>query len=378
MKGSDDLQVQDILTKDLVGDEWLTEDELRFLMSVTDEEQLQLIYKKAYEVKAKYVQPVAYYRGLIEFSNRCIKNCNYCGIRRENDKTERFDMNREDIIKMAQWAYDHEYGSITLQSGERCDDVFVDYVVDLIRDIKAIGDGSLGITMCVGEQSEEAYRRMREAGASRYLLRIETTNKELYHKIHPRDELHSFETRVECLRRLRRVGFQVGTGVMIGLPRQTEEDLVNDILFYRDMDIDMIGMGPYVVHHDTPLGQEALAMGIDDEAGKLRRIQLGLKMIALTRLFLKDVNIAATTALQALDPLGREKGLAAGANILMPIITIPEHRAKYLLYDNKPCVDDNADKCKDCLTRRVMSIGDTVGWKKNGDSKHYGKRIGKY
>ena len=169
-------------------------------MSVTDEEQLQLIYKKAYEVKAKYVQPVAYYRGLIEFSNRCIKNCNYCGIRRENDKTERFDMNREDIIKMAQWAYDHEYGSITLQSGERSDDIFVDYVVDLIRDIKAIGDGSLGITMCVGEQSEEAYRRMREAGASRYLLRIETTNKELYHKIHPQDELHSFETRVECLR----------------------------------------------------------------------------------------------------------------------------------------------------------------------------------
>ena len=378
MKGSDCLQVQDILGKDLVGDEWLTEEELRFLMSVTDEDELQLIYKKAYEVKAKYVQPVAYYRGLIEFSNRCIKNCNYCGIRRENDKTERFDMNREDIIKMAQWAYDHEYGSITLQSGERCDDAFVDYVVDLIRDIKAIGDGSLGITMCVGEQREEAYRRMREAGASRYLLRIETTNKELYHKIHPQDELHSFETRVECLRSLRRVGFQVGTGVMIGLPGQTEEDLVNDILFYRDMDIDMIGMGPYVVHHDTPLGQEALAMGIDDEAGKLRRIQLGLKMIALTRLFLKDVNIAATTALQALDKLGREKGLAAGANILMPIITIPEHRAKYLLYDNKPCVDDNADKCKDCLTRRVMSIGDTVGWKQNGDSKHYGKRTGEF
>ena len=123
---------------------------------------------------------------------------------------------------------------------------------------------------------------------------------------------------------------------------------------------------------------EFSAMGIDDEAGKLRRIQLGLKMIALTRLFLKDVNIAATTALQALDPLGREKGLAAGANILMPIITIPEHRAKYLLYDNKPCVDDNADKCKDCLTRRVMSIGDTVGWKQNGDSKHYGKRTGSF
>lgn len=368
------MTVDDILQKDLLGDQWLTEEELRFLMSVTNEDDLQKIYKKAYQVKAKFVEPVAYYRGLIEFSNRCIKNCKYCGIRRDNDKVDRFDMSYEDIIKMAQWAYDHEYGSITLQSGERSDQEFVDYVVDLIKDIKKIGDGSLGITMCVGEQSEESYRRMVEAGASRYLLRIETTNPDLYHKIHPRDDLHSFEARVECLKRCRKVGFQVGTGVMIGLPGQTEDDLVNDILFYRDMDIDMIGMGPYVVHHDTPLGQEALAMGLDSKEGKDRRIQLGLKMIALTRLFLKDVNIAATTALQALDPLGREKGLEAGANILMPIITIPEHRAKYLLYDNKPCVDDNADKCKDCLTRRVMSIGDRVGWKENGDSKHFFKR----
>lgn len=368
------MTVDDILQKDLLGDQWLTEEELRFLMSITNEDDLQKIYKKAYQVKAKFVEPVAYYRGLIEFSNRCIKNCKYCGIRRDNDKVDRFDMSYEDIIKMAQWAYDHEYGSITLQSGERSDQEFVDYVVDLIKDIKKIGDGSLGITMCVGEQSEESYRRMVEAGASRYLLRIETTNPDLYHKIHPRDDLHSFGTRVECLKRCRKVGFQVGTGVMIGLPGQTEDDLVNDILFYRDMDIDMIGMGPYVVHHDTPLGQEALAMGLDSKAGKDRRIQLGLKMIALTRLFLKDVNIAATTALQALDPLGREKGLEAGANILMPIITIPEHRAKYLLYDNKPCVDDNADKCKDCLTRRVMSIGDRVGWKENGDSKHFFKR----
>lgn len=367
--------VQAILQKDLVGNDRLTVEELRVLMGITDPEALDLVYRKAYEVKAKYVAKVAYYRGLIEFSNRCIKNCWYCGIRRDNDRTERFDMSREDILRMAQWAYDHEYGSLTLQSGERNDPAFVDYVVDLIRDIKKIGDGSLGITMCVGEQTEETYRRMVEAGASRYLLRIESSNRALYEKIHPNDALHSFDTRIECLKALRRVGFQVGTGVMIGLPGQTEEDLVNDILFYRDMDIDMIGMGPYVVHHDTPLGQEALAMGLDSQEGKLRRIQLGLKMIALTRLFLKDVNIAATTALQALDPLGREKGLAAGANILMPIITVPEHRAKYLLYDNKPCVDDNADKCKDCLTRRVMSIGDTVGWKQNGDSRHFGKRM---
>ena len=369
------MTVDSVLQKDLVGNERLTEEELRFLMTVTDEAELQKIYKKAYEVKAKYVDKIAYYRGLIEFSNRCIKNCLYCGIRYENSKTERFDMSRDDVLKMAKWAYEHEYGSLTLQSGERTDEGFVDYVVDLIRDIKKLSNNELGITMCVGEQSEEAYRRMREAGADRYLLRIETTNKDLFEMIHPKDELHSFETRVNCLKSLRKVGFQVGTGVMIGLPGQTLDDLVNDILFYRDMDIDMIGMGPYVVHHDTPLGQRALELGIDSKEGKLERVQLGLKMIALTRLFLKDVNIAATTALQALDKLGREKGLAAGANILMPIITVPEHRAKYLLYDNKPCVDDNADQCKECLTRRVMSIGDRVGWKEQGNSQHYKKRI---
>lgn len=370
------MTVEEILQKDLVGSDCLTEEELRYLMRVTDQASLEKIYKKAYEVKCHYVEPIAYYRGLIEFSNRCIKNCKYCGIRRDNTWTDRFDMSRDDILRMAQWAYDHEYGSICLQSGERKDEAFVDYVVGLIEDIMNIGDGSIGITMCVGEQTEEAYRRMREAGASRYLLRIETTNRDLYETIHPKDALHSFDTRVNCLRSLRKVGFQVGTGVMIGLPGQTEDDLVNDILFYQHMDIDMIGMGPYILANHTPLGEVALAHHMDTKEDEQRRIQWGLKMIALTRLFLKDVNIAATTALQALDPLGREKGLQAGANILMPIITVPEHRAKYQLYNNKPCIDDNADKCKNCLTRRVMSIGDRVGWKKNGDSKHYGKRTG--
>lgn len=372
------MTVEEILKKDLMGGDFLTEDDLRVLIRVTDPIELKAIYKKAYEVKAHYVDKVSYYRGLIEFSNRCIKNCKYCGIRRDNEQFERFDMSKADILKMAQWAYDHEYGSLCLQSGERQDDEFIDYVVGLIQDIMKIGDGALGITMCVGEQSEEAYRRMRQAGASRYLLRIETTNKALYEQLHPQDGHHSFEKRVDCLKALRKVGFQVGTGVMIGLPGQTEDDLVNDILFFKDMDIDMIGMGPYVVAHNTPIGDQALAMNLDSEEEKQKRLQLGLKMIALTRLFLKDVNIAATTALQALDPLGREKGLEAGANILMPIITVPEHRAKYQLYDNKPCIDDNADKCKDCLTRRVMSIGDRVGWKEHGDSKHFGKRTGTY
>lgn len=371
MLGTENMTVDSILVKDLVGSDTLTKEEMLFLMDTKDPVELKKIFQKAYEVKCAYVKNKAYYRGLIEFSNRCIKDCKYCGIRRSNDKTDRFDMDREDILAMAKWAYDHEYGSICLQSGERADEAFVSYVEGVLRDIKEMTNNEIGITLCVGEHTEESYRRFHEAGADRYLLRIETTNPELYEKIHPKDELHSFETRVNCLKILQKLGYQVGTGVMIGLPGQTTEDLVNDIIFYKEMDIDMIGMGPYVVHHDTPLGHEALAMGIDMKEGKEERIRLGLLMIALTRLYLKDVNIAATTALQALDPLGREKGLQAGANILMPIITVSEHRAKYQLYDNKPCIDDEPSDCKQCLTRRVLSIGDEVGWAQQGNSVHY-------
>ena len=354
--------------------EKFSKEDLLFLMNLKDQEDLDSLYKAAYQVKVEYVKPKAYYRGLIEFSNRCIKNCLYCGIRAENDSVERFDMTQEEILRMAQWAHDNQYGSVTLQSGERTDESFVSFVEDTIKKIKQIGDGSLGLTLCLGEQSRETYERWFQAGGHRYLLRIETTNPELYQKIHPDNDLHRFEKRVECLKTLKEVGFQVGTGVMIGLPGQTAEDLVNDILFYEKMDIDMIGMGPYVVHRETPMGKEVIAADLDSDEMKKERFELGLKMVAITRLYLKDVNIAATTALQALNPLGREMGLKAGANILMPIITIDEHRAKYQLYDDKPCIDDNADKCKVCLTGRVMSVGDEVGFAEWGDSPHFSRK----
>lgn len=368
------MNVFEILQKNLTEHDTLSVEELKFLIKTTDQKELEAIFAKAYEVKKAYVDNVSYYRGLIEFSNYCIKDCLYCGIRQSNSAVERFDMQYSDVIRMAQWAYDHEYGSVTLQSGERQDEEFICYVEKLLRDIKKLSNNELGITLCIGEQNIDTYRRFKEAGADRYLLRIETTNKKLYEQIHPNNSKHSFDTRLNCIKNLRKVGFQVGTGVMIGLPGQTEEDLINDILFYKKYDIDMIGMGPYVVHQDTPLGKYAIANDLDTPAWHAERVRLGLLMVALTRLYLKDVNITATTALQALDKLGREKALKAGANILMPIITVPEHRAKYLLYDNKPCVDDNADQCKDCLTRRVMSIGDRVGWKEQGNSKHWYKR----
>ncbi|WP_346682821.1 [FeFe] hydrogenase H-cluster radical SAM maturase HydE [Megasphaera stantonii] len=360
-----------MLLADVLYKKDLTRDDLIYLLSLTDADEMQALYDRAYEVKAANVGRVVYYRGLIEFSNRCIKNCLYCGIRRDNDEVERFDTEREDILAMAKWAYDNQYGSLTLQSGERQDEAFIDYIEGLVRDIKALSHGELGITLCVGEQDEAAYRRWFEAGAHRYLLRIETSNPALYAKLHPQDGHHQWQVRKNCLDVLRAIGYQVGTGDMSGLPGQTIEDLADDILFYRDMDIDMIGMGPYVVHHNTPLGKAVVAQGLDSAEGKRRRLELGLKMIAVTRLFLPDVNIASTTALQALHPMGRELGLKAGANVLMPIVTVPKFRSQYLLYDNKPCVEDTPGQCKNCLAARVASVDDTVGLGQWGDSPHF-------
>ena len=360
------MDLQTVLHKDK-----LNKEDLVFLLGLTDPQDLQAFYAAAYAVKLKYIGNVDFYRGLLEFSNRCIKNCRYCGIRRGNTEVVRFDTPREDILHMARWCYENHYGSLCLQSGERQDEAFIACVEGLIRDIKRIGGGALGLTLCCGEQTEETYRRWFEAGAHRYLLRIETSNPALYATLHPQDGHHEWQVRKDCLDALARTGWQVGTGVMIGLPGQTLEDLAGDILFYEDRNIAMIGMGPYVVHHYTPVGNEVVAAGKDTPADRERRLRLGLNMVAATRLYLKDVNIAATTALQALHPLGREMALKAGANILMPLVTLPRFRTQYQLYDNKPCLEDGQEECKNCLASRVASIGDRVGWDEWGDSPHF-------
>lgn len=348
----------------------LTKEDLLYYMNLTDKEEIEKLYKKAYEVKLDNVGKKVYYRGLIEFSNYCIKDCLYCGIRKSSS-VHRFNTSLEDIVARAKWAYENNYGSITLQSGENTSDGFVDFVTKAILEIKSLSNGELGITLSLGEQSEETYRKWREAGAHRYLLRIETSNRELYEKIHPKDDNHSFDKRIEKLKLLRDIGYQVGTGVMIGLPFQTNEDLVRDILFFEKMDIDMIGMGPYIVSENTPLGKYVLDNNLNTNEEKNLRYEKSLKMIALTRAYLRDVNIAATTALQALNPIGREEGLQAGANILMPIITLEENRKDYQLYDGKPCISDTSDECKACLKGRIDSIGEEIGYGVWGDSPHF-------
>ena len=343
----------------------LTHQDIAALLAWPDANAL---FAAAYDVKCREIGKFVSFRGLVEFGNVCEKDCYYCGIRKSNEKVHRYRMDADEIVCEAEWAAKAGYGSLVLQSGELSGEPNVAFVEDVLKRIHAFGGDDFGITLSLGEQSEETYRRWRDAGAHRYLLRIETSNPKLYAKLHPAD--HSWERRRDCLRTLRRCGYQVGTGVMAGLPGQTVDDLAADIEFFASEDIDMIGMGPYIPHGDTPLGKD-LPWTPDI---RKERLELGLRMIAATRLRLHDVNIAAATALQALDEEGREKGLLAGANVIMPNVTATSYRADYQLYAGKPCLNENSSLCRGCLERRIAAIGETILWNKRGDSLRWGRR----
>jgi biotin synthase len=348
----------------------LTRNDIILLLQTNSEERNKL-YAKAAEVKEQYVGRKVYFRGLIEMSNICSKNCYYCGIRAANFNAHRYNLSDDEVLDAARFAWENKYASLAIQTGEVANKEFTDRVANLLRKIHHATNGELGITLSMGEQSEETYRKWFDSGAMRYLLRVESSNRELYAKLHPNNKAHDFNKRVECLHALRRVGYQVGTGVMIGLPFQTIENLADDLLWIKEMDIDMVGMGPYVEHPDTPLYKyKDVLLPLEE------RFNFALKMIAILRVLMKDINIAAPTALQAIDKLGREKGIKVGANVVMPNITPGLYRNDYKLYDNKPCVDDAADDCKNCLEARIQLTGDTIGYGEHGNSKHYSNRRG--
>jgi len=351
--------------RDLLNKNYLEKQDIITLLSA-NEEDTKALFSKASEIKEKHVGNKVYFRGLIEFSNICGKNCYYCGIRAGNDNVNRYNLTDDEILECARFAYENHYASVVLQSGELANEVFSKRIENLLTEIKHLSNNRLGITLSLGEQSEEVYQRWFNAGCHRYLLRIESANKELFQKIHPNNEHHSFETRLNCLKMLKKIGYQVGTGVMIGLPFQTLEDLADDLLFLREFDVDMVGMGPYIEHPDTPLYEYR-----DLLLPRPERLQLGLKMIAILRIMMKDINIAAATALQAIDPMGREKGIKVGANIIMPNVTPGEYRNSYKLYSDKPCTDENPDDCTQCLEARINMTGNTIGYDEWGDSKHF-------
>lgn len=316
--------------------------------------------EKAYQIKVATVGPEVYLRGLIEISNRCVKNCLYCGIRRDI-RCQRYELSEEEVLSTAQIAAERHFGSVVIQGGERTDAAFVRKITRLLKAIKSIDTGAdppLGITLSLGEQPREVYEEWFDAGAHRYLLRIESSNPDLFHRIHPNDHLHAYDRRIQALYDLKAIGYQAGTGAMIGLPFQTAEDLADDLLFYKEFDAPMVGMGPYNPHPETPLTLSGAPYPSAE-----RRFALGLKMIALLRLLMPDINIAAATALEILDPRGREMGLLSGANVIMPNITPREQMKKYNLYDRKTL---NASDVQDLIGKGI-----SIGFGRWGDSKHF-------
>ncbi len=349
-----------------------TKEDIVSLLAIESDEDMEKLRKRANDVLMEHVGEKIFLRGLVEFSNICALDCNYCGIRKSNKNVHRYQLTKDEVVSAAKWCADKGYGSFVLQSGERSDSHFIDYVCDLLRGVKDASKSEqlpngLGITLSIGEQTKEDYQKLYDAGAHRFLLRIESTNRELFDKIHPHSQ--SFESRIKAMQNLREVGFQVGTGVMIGLPGQTLDDLAGDILFFKEQDVDMIGMGPYLVHRDTPMADYyATWLERKDEITKL-----ALKMIAVTRIVLKDVNIASTTALETIHPSGKEKGLMHGANVIMPMLTPENIRANYKLYEGKPTGDNfKSEQGGDSPILKIA--GREVNYGSWGDSKHFERK----
>ena len=357
--------------KDILRKQDLDREEIKVLLSA-EGSQFQELLRRGREVKFSHLDNYVHLRGLIEFSNVCEKNCLYCGLRRDNARVDRYCLSDEEVLSCARLAHELGYGSVALQSGERSDPAFITRVEQLVREIKKIDGGSLGITLSLGEQSEDTYRRWFEAGAHRYLLRIESSTEELYYRIHPRNEKHSFRKRLDCLESLKRLGWQTGTGVMVGLPGQTLDHLADDLLFFKRMDVAMVGLGPYIPHPDTPLYRLR-----DLVPPAAERMDLTLKMIAVLRIMMPEINMVAATANQTVDPQGREKAIAAGANVIMPNLTPGEYRESYFIYPDKACVKDRPDQCKSCLDIRLAAIGHRILYNAWGDSLAFTKKEGK-
>lgn len=347
-----------------------TKENIIELLEEKDPNRVQQLYDDAFRTKIDNVGNKVYLRGLVEITNICRKNCLYCGIRRDNPSNDRYEIDIEDVIPAARFAYEQGYGSMVIQGGERHDKKFRDKITSILKEVRKISSESpLGITLSLGEQPYEVYKEWFEAGAHRYLLRIESSTQELFEKIHPVDEFHSFQTRLTALKDLRRAGYQVGTGVMIGLPFQTLGHLADDLLFFKNFDIDMCGMGPYLEHSQTPLYQYK-----DLLIPKEERLELSLKMVAILRLMMPKINIAATTAMQSIDPAGREKAILAGANVIMPNLTLTEVRGDYSIYENKPGVGEDASITSSSLERMLQNAGIPIGYNEWGDSLHFKDR----
>ena len=335
------MEIRDIVDK-LATDRDICDDELKMLLESEDSGIDEYLAEKARAVRERYYGKDVYIRGLIEFTNYCKNNCYYCGIRKGNKNANRYRLDEDAILSCADMGYDLGFRTFVLQGGE--DPYFTeDRVVSIVTKLKE-NHPDCAITLSIGEWEYDSYNKFYDAGADRYLLRHETADKSHYESLHPREM--SYEHRMNCLCNLKEIGYQVGCGMMVGSPRQTTSHLVKDLRFIQKFKPQMVGMGPFVPHHDTQYA--------DCPTG---RAKLTLRLLSIIRLMLPDVLLPATTALGTVDPLGREKGILAGANVVMPNLSPTDVRDKYLLYDNKICTGDEAAECIRCLKGRIEKIG---------------------
>ena len=321
---------------------FLTDEEYAFLIRERNESLAEYLFSLAREVREKYYGKNVFIRGLIEFTNFCKNDCFYCGIRRSNSAADRYRLDKSEILDCCKEGWKPGFRTFVLQGGE--DGFYSDNMIcGIVSEIKSLYPGC-AVTLSIGEKTRESYQAYFDAGADRYLLRHETADNSHYSRLHP-PEL-SAENRRRCLNDLKEIGYQVGTGFMVGSPYQTAEDLAQDMAFIKQLQPHMVGIGPFIPHKDTPFGNE--------KAGSL---ELTLFMLGLIRLTLPSALIPSTTALGTIDPEGREKGILAGANVVMPNLSPVSVRKKYLLYDNKICTGDESAQCRKCLEKRIESIG---------------------
>lgn len=309
------------------------------------------LYRRADDVRREAVGDDVHLRGLIEFSNICRNDCLYCGIRRGNRQVQRYRMADDELVETAKRAVALGFQTIVLQSGE---DMHFNQA-RMCRIIEQIKRMDVALTLSVGERDYEDFKAFRDAGADRYLMRIETTDRDLYHRLNPG---MSWERRHECLLMIRELGYELGSGIMVGLPGQTVESIADDLLYLKEIGIDMAGIGPFIPHPETPLAGEA--------GGTLEQ---ALRTMAIMRILMPDINIPATTAMESLHPQGRIMALQAGANVVMPNVTEGEYRRLYELYPGKICVNDTPAHCRSCIGLKIKSIGRTIGQGRGGHVK---------
>lgn len=312
------------------------------LLSQHDDEDSEYLFKLARNLREKYYRKDVYIRGLIEFSNYCRNDCYYCGIRTSNKNVSRYRLTEEEILQCADEGYELGFRTFVLQGGEDMS-FTTEKIAEIVRNIKNRHD-DCAVTLSVGERDYDTYKYWFDAGADRYLLRHETATDEHYRKLHP--ENLSLENRKRCLFDLKDIGYQVGAGFMVGSPYQTTKNLVNDLLFLKELNPHMIGIGPYISQQDTPFA--------DMENGTLEQT---LFLLGILRVMFPNVLLPSTTALGTIAPNGRELGLRAGANVVMPNLSPVSVRKKYQLYDNKICTGEESAQCAGCLRRRIESVG---------------------